>query len=338
VAELPDTLTDDAPQARLVGEEAPPSGMGRSMPDDAVPGFQVRLANFTGPFDLLLNLIGKHDLDITEVALATVTDEFIAHVRALSDQIGADVLDETTEFLVMASTLLDLKAARLLPRGEVEDEEDLARLEARDLLFARLLQYKAFKEAARGLADLLERGRTHIPRQVGADDPDVTRHLPELVWTTTAADLAGIAAKAFAPKPEEPDGVNVEHIHAQPVSVREQAGIIAARLREAGMASFHDLADDAAASLVVIARFLALLEMYRDRAVGFEQVAPLTELVVHWLGREDWDAAAGIEDDYTGAPHTTSGDATSEDDTEAGAGADGAAADDSAPGHVGQEG
>ncbi|MGO2633303.1 MAG: segregation and condensation protein A, partial [Galactobacter sp.] len=116
------------------------------MPSAAAPGFQVRLANFTGPFDLLLNLIGKHDLDITEVALATVTDEFIAHVKALSDQVGADVLDQTTEFLVMASTLLDLKAARLLPRGEVEDEEDLARLEARDLLFARLLQYKAFKQ------------------------------------------------------------------------------------------------------------------------------------------------------------------------------------------------
>jgi segregation and condensation protein A len=293
-----------APEAPGPDRVDGPQGM--EMPDAAVPGFHVRLTNFTGPFDLLLNLIGKHDLDITEVALATVTDEFIAHVRALSDQIGADVLDQTTEFLVMASTLLDLKAARLLPRGEVEDEEDLARLEARDLLFARLLQYKAFKEAARGLADLLERGRTHVPRQVDADDPDVTRHLPELVWTATPDSLAKVAAKALAPKPQEPEGVNLEHLHAQPVSVREQAGIMAARLREAGAASFRDLADDAPASLVVIARFLALLEMYRDRAVGFEQVAPLTELVVHWLGREDWDPAAGIEDDYTGTPDQVS--------------------------------
>ncbi|WP_367273409.1 ScpA family protein [Galactobacter sp.] len=304
MAELPDPLVElaTAPKAPVAGEEVASSGTEIAMPDAGVPGFQVRLANFTGPFDLLLNLIGKHDLDITEVALATVTDEFIAHVKALSEQIGADVLDQTTEFLVMASTLLDLKAARLLPRGEVEDEEDLARLEARDLLFARLLQYKAFKEAARTLADLLDRGRTHIPRQVAPDDPDVTRHLPELVWNTTPEAFAAIAEKALARKPEEPDGVNIEHIHAQPVSVREQAGIIAARLREAGVANFHDLAEDASASLVVIARFLALLEMYRDRAVGFEQVAPLTELVVHWLGREDWDAAAGIEDDYIGTP------------------------------------
>ncbi|MGO3089648.1 MAG: segregation and condensation protein A [Galactobacter sp.] len=305
MAELPDPLT--APQAPDAGEEAPPSGTDTSLPSAAAPGFQVRLANFTGPFDLLLNLIGKHDLDITEVALATVTDEFIAHVKALSDQVGADVLDQTTEFLVMASTLLDLKAARLLPRGEVEDEEDLARLEARDLLFARLLQYKAFKQASRTLADLLDRGRTHIPRQVGADDPDVTRHLPELVWTTTPDAFAALAAKALAPKPAEPDGVDVDHIHTQPVSVREQAGIIAARLREAGAVSFEDLAEDASASLVVIARFLALLEMYRDRAVGFQQVAPLTELVVHWLGRDDWDAAAGIEDDYMGTPDQVNG-------------------------------
>lgn len=264
-------------------------------------GFQVRLENFAGPFELLLSLITKRDLDITEVALATVTDEFIAHVRALSAQVGADVLDETTEFLVLASTLLDLKAARLLPRGEVEDDEDLARLEARDLLFARLLQYRAFKEASRTLADLLEAGRSHVPRQVGADDPDVVKHLPELVWNTTPDQLAALAAKALAPKPAEPEGVNTEHLHAQPVSVREEAGIIAARLREAGVVSFSELSQDAPESLVVIARFLALLEMYRDRAVGFEQIAPLTELVVHWLGREDWDVTSGIDDDYVGA-------------------------------------
>ncbi|RKW70938.1 segregation and condensation protein A [Galactobacter caseinivorans] len=266
-----------------------------------LPHFQVRLENFSGPFEVLLGLINKRSLDITEVALATVTDEFIAHVRALAGGMGGRILDETTEFLVVASTLLDLKAARLLPHGEVEDEEDIARLEARDLLFARLLQYRAFKEAAGTIAALMETGSAHIPRQVAADDPDVTSHLPELVFTTTPEQLAALAARAMAPREAEPDHVDVTHIHAQPVSVREQAAIVGARLREAGTLSFTQLTEDSEASLVVIARFLALLEMYRDRAVGFEQVAPLAELVVSWLERTEWTPGGSIEE-YDGDP------------------------------------
>lgn len=266
-----------------------------------MPHFEVRLENFSGPFEVLLGLINQRSLDITEVALATVTDEFIAHVRSLAGGMGGRILDETTEFLVVASTLLDLKAARLLPHGEVEDEEDLARLEARDLLFARLLQYRAFKEAAGAIAALLDSGSEHIPRQVAPDDPDVISHLPELIFTTTPQQLAGLAARALAPRAPEPTHVDVTHLHAQPVSVREQAEIVGARLREAGTLSFAQLTEDSEASLVVIARFLALLEMYRDRAVGFEQVAPLAELVVRWLERSEWNAGDSIEE-YNGDP------------------------------------
>lgn len=267
---------------------------------NAVGGFAVQLENFSGPFEVLLSLINQRSLDITEIALATVTDDFIAHLRTLADQHGMRVLDETTEFLVVASTLLDLKAARLLPHGEVEDEEDLARLEARDLLFARLLQYRAFKEAAHGLAALFAAGESHVPRQVAADDPLIAAQLPELVFTTTAEQLAQLAAKALAPKAQPSTTVDVAHIHAQPVSVREQAELVATRLREAGALSFTQLTDDADASLVVIARFLALLEMYRDRAVGFEQLAPLTELIVSWVDGARWPANEAFEE-YDGA-------------------------------------
>lgn len=263
---------------------------------EATAGFHLTLENFSGPFELLLSLLNRHSLDITEVSLAAVTDEFMEHLHSLADEVGAVVLERTTEFLVIASTLLDLKAARLLPRGEVEDEEDLARLEARDLLFARLLQYKAYKEAAGTLAGLLEAGQASVPRQVAADDPEVVRHLPELVWNTTPDKLARLAATALTPKAPEPDTVDTTHIHVQPVSVAEQAGIVAARLREAGALSFTELTEDADASLVVVARFLALLEMYRDRAVGFEQVTPLTALLVHWVDEGGWDAARAVEE------------------------------------------
>ncbi|MFF4818849.1 segregation and condensation protein A [Kitasatospora sp. NPDC001309] len=243
-------------------------------------GFRVRLDNFEGPFDLLLGLIAKHKLDVTEVALATVTDEFLAHIRAM----GPDWdLDAATEFLVVAATLLDLKAARLLPVAEVEDEADLALLEARDLLFARLLQYRAYKRAAalfgeRWAAELLRR-----PRAVGLE-PRHAELLPEVVITVGAERLAQLAAKAMEPKPEPV--VYVDHIHAPPVSVREQAALVVGLLTELGEASFQQLVADAPDTLVVVARFLALLELYRERALDFEQPEALGELRVRWVAEE----------------------------------------------------
>ncbi|MEU2545897.1 segregation/condensation protein A [Streptomyces roseolus] len=240
--------------------------------------FTVRLANFEGPFDLLLQLITKHKLDVTEVALSQVTDEFMAHIRAL----GPDGdLDQTTEFLVVAATLLDLKAARLLPAAEVEDEADLALLEARDLLFARLLQYRAYKRIAEIFAERWEReGRRH-PRTVGLE-PHHAELLPEVVISIGAEGFAKLAVKALRPKAAPQ--VYVDHIHAPLVSVREQAGIVAALLRERGTADFRELVEDAGDTLTVVARFLALLELYREKAVALDQEDPLGRLTVSWTG------------------------------------------------------
>ncbi|MFB7309692.1 segregation and condensation protein A [Streptomyces sp. NPDC056192] len=253
--------------------------------------FTVRLANFEGPFDLLLQLISKHKLDVTEVALSKVTDEFMAHIRAM----GVDWdLDQTTEFLVVAATLLDLKAARLLPAAEVEDEADLALLEARDLLFARLLQYRAYKRIAEIFSARLESEGRRFPRTVGLE-PHHAELLPEVVISIGAEGFARLAVKAMQPKPKPQ--VYVDHIHAPLVSVREQAEIVVARVREAGGITFRELTEDAPDTLTVVARFLALLELYREKAVTLDQEEALGELMVRWAGGEGAEPAVTDEFD-----------------------------------------
>ncbi|MDK0518683.1 segregation/condensation protein A [Streptomyces sp. ML-6] len=272
--------TAEAPEAsepEASGEPEAPEAEGEAVEDGR---FTVRLANFEGPFDLLLQLISKHKLDVTEVALSKVTDEFMAHIRAM----GPDWdLDQTTEFLVVAATLLDLKAARLLPTAEVEDEADLALLEARDLLFARLLQYRAYKHIAEIFSERLESEGRRFPRTVGLE-PHHAELLPEVVISIGAEGFARLAAKAMQPRPEPQ--VYVDHIHAPLVSVREQAGIVVARLREAGETTFRALTEDAPDTLTVVARFLALLELYREKAVALDQDEALGELLVRWAGGE----------------------------------------------------
>ncbi|MEU8014146.1 segregation/condensation protein A [Micromonospora parva] len=261
----------------------------------AATGFTVRLANFTGPFDLLLQLIGKHKLDVTEVALHTVTDEFIAYIRAMGDDWD---LDEASEFLLIAATLLDLKAARLLPAAEVEDEDDLALLEARDLLFARLLQYKAYKEAAAHIAELEAVGGRRYPRAVSLE-PRYAEALPDLVLGIGPQRLLKLAVKAMTPKPV-PE-VSIAHVHMVRVSVREHAAILTARLRRAGTATFSLLCADCEATLEVVARFLALLELYREGLVSFVQEQALEELTVRWTGPADGDTELHV-DEYAGTP------------------------------------
>ncbi|WP_331272392.1 segregation and condensation protein A [Motilibacter aurantiacus] len=241
-------------------------------------GFAVHLDVFEGPFDLLLSLIAKHQLDVTEIALSKVTDDFIAHIRALGPEWD---LGQTSEFLLVAATLLDLKAARLLPAAEVEDEEDLALLEARDLLFARLLQYRAYKQASAALAGMLGEMALRHPRSVGLE-PRFAGLLPEVLLGLGPHELAALAARAMAPKPVPT--VATEHVHAPRVSVREQAALLVARLRGDGALTFRQLAADAGDTLVVVARFLALLELFRDGSVAFEQAAALGELHVRWTG------------------------------------------------------
>ncbi len=264
---------------------------------DSKPGFEVRLANFTGPFDLLLGLIAKHQLDITEVALATVTDEFIKYIRKLQELGEEWALDEASEFLVIAATLLDLKAARLLPAGEVEDDEDIALLEARDLLFARLLQYKAFKHVAGLLGETLHQEGQRFPRQVALEE-HFARLLPELVWKHTPDQFAALAAAALRPKAAQPTEVGTSHLHGSHVSVKEQAEILGLRLQQDSPQTFRGLIHDADSTLVVVARFLALLELYRDKAVSFDQLSPLADLAVHWTaGLGDW-SAENLSEEY----------------------------------------
>ncbi|MFF0475852.1 segregation and condensation protein A [Streptomyces sp. NPDC004284] len=278
--------------AEPVHPEQPPAA---GPPETPAPGgdgrFTVRLANFEGPFDLLLQLITKHKLDVTEVALSQVTDEFMAHLRAL----GPDGdLDQTTEFLVVAATLLDLKAARLLPVAEVEDEADLALLEARDLLFARLLQYRAYKRIAEIFEERWEAEGHRHPRTVGLE-PHHAELLPEVVISLGAEGFAKLAAKAMRPKAEPQ--VYVDHIHAPLVSVRDQAAVVVALLRERGTAVFRELIEDAGDTLTVVARFLALLELYREKAVALDQETALADLTVSWTGGET-DPSGAVTDEF----------------------------------------
>ena len=281
-APTPDATAPDVPAGM---SDTPPA-----LPDAPAGGFTVRLTNFTGPFDLLLQLIGKHQLDVTEVALHQVTDEFIAYIRAMGDDWD---LDEASEFLVIAATLLDLKAARLLPAAEVEDEEDLALLEARDLLFARLLQYKAFKEAAAHIAGRESLIARSYPRAVSLE-PRFADALPELVLGIGPDRLAQLALRAMTPRPDPV--VSTDHVHHVRVSVREHAGILSEKLARLGVASFRALCGDCQSTLEVVARFLALLELYREGLVVFEQIQALGELTVRWTGDSSAEVSLSIDE------------------------------------------
>ena len=249
-------------------------------------GFSVHLSNFDGPFDLLLQLISRHKLDITEVSLSLVTDEFIAYIRALELSGEGWRLDQATEFLVVAATLLDLKAARLLPSGEVEDEEDLALLEARDILFARLLQYRAFKEIASSFQTMIEAADKAFPRVV-ALDAALSALLPEVLIGVGPERFAAIAERVLTPK--SPPLVAIEHLHMALVSVSEQSKLVVEALRHSKTMSFRSLCHDADSTMVVVARFLALLDLYRQGNLRFNQVIALGELQISWTGSADGD-------------------------------------------------
>lgn len=280
----------DVPVPPVEAEPAPEPVV--PAPDPAADGrFTVRLGNFEGPFDLLLQLISRHKLDVTEVALSEVTNEFMAYIRAM----GPDWdLDQTTEFLVVAATLLDLKAARLLPVAEVEDEADLALLEARDLLFARLLQYRAYKRIADIFQERAETEARRYPRTVGLE-PHLAELLPEVVISIGGEGLARLAVKAMQPRAKPQ--VYVDHIHAPLVSVREQAALVVALLKARGEATFQELAEGAADTLTVVARFLALLELYREKAVVLDQEEALKTLTVRWSGG-DGDGMPTVTDEF----------------------------------------
>lgn len=250
-------------------------------------GFAVELENFAGPFEVLLGLIGKHELDITTVSLSMVTDEFLDYVRALRETNSLAALDAASEFLVVAATLLDLKAARLLPRGEVDDEADLAVLEAHDLLFARLLQYKAFKDMSQLMAQTM---RTESARQARSVplEPQFAKLMPELIWRTTPEEFAQIAIRALTPKEAAPTEVGVDHLHGSEVTVREEADQLRLMLADGQEHTFAELIADAETVLVVVVRFLSVLELFRDRAIDVRQDEPLADVWITWTAPEDW--------------------------------------------------
>ncbi len=278
-------MTAPTDTVETVAEDVADGGLG------VTGGFLVRVGDFEGPFDLLLSLISKHKLEVTEIALHQVTDEFIGYIRAKGTEWE---LNEASSFLVVAATLLDLKAARLLPSGEVEDEEDLALLEARDILFARLLQYRAFKQIAAIFTERFDSASRQVPRTVGLE-PKFAAMLPEVLLGLGPEQFAALAARALAPKPVE--SVSVSHLHLQRVSVREQADFIVARLRRHRVSTFRALIADCDTTVLIVARVLALLELYREMVVAFEQITPLGDLTVRWTGTDEGQVAVTDEFD-----------------------------------------
>ena len=256
--------------------------------------FSVHLENFDGPFDLLLQLISRHKMDITEISLSLVTDEFISFIRSLEQSGQGWRLDQATEFLVVAATLLDLKAARLLPSGEVDEEEDLALLEARDILFARLLQYRAFKEIAATFADRIALSDKSFARVV-ALEAALSALLPEVLIGVGPARFAAIAERVLTPKSSPV--VSVEHLHLPLVSVMEESKRVVEALRRSTSLSFRNLIADADTTLVIVARFLALLDLYRQGVLRFNQVIALGELQISWTGSLDGEVEVSDEFD-----------------------------------------
>ena len=283
---------EQGPPHAVAAEQMTPGGV-LTRRSGSAP-FEVHLDVYTGPFDLLLGLISKHKLDITEIALAKVTDEFIAHIKAHQASEDEWDLSQASEFLLVAATLLDIKAARLLPQLSAQDEEDLALIEARDLLFARLLQYRAFKDIAHTFAERMATAGRMTPRQAGLE-PQFAKLLPELIMNITPEQLAMIAARAMTPRVAPT--VGLEHLHAPAVSVREQATIVGHRLRRERSCSFRSLVADADNTLVIVARFLALLELFREAAIAFEQAEALGELTVRWTGSDEGEIEVSDEFD-----------------------------------------
>jgi segregation and condensation protein A len=255
--------------------------------------FEVHLDVFQGPFELLLGLIAKHRLDITEIALAEVTFEFMAHIRAHQASETEWDLSQASEFMLVAATLLDIKSAHLLPQRLPQDEEDLALIEARDLLFARLLQYRAYKQVAGAFAQRMATAGLMTARQAGLD-PHFAALLPELVMGVTPEQLARTAGRAITPKVVPT--ISLEHLHAPAVNVREQAALMVARLRQSRSCSFRALVADADSTLVIVARFLALLELFHGSVLTFEQSEALGELMVAWTGEDVGEI--GVSDEF----------------------------------------
>jgi segregation and condensation protein A len=262
--------------------------------------YEVTTEVFEGPFDLLLHLIMREQVDLYEVSLLTVVDAYLAELDRMQRSGVALDLDMATEFLLIAATLIELKARRLLPgREDLELDEELAIWEERDLLLARLLECKTFKDAARVMAHLGDEASRSFPRTAGPDERflEVT---PDLLAGVTPAQLKAAFLKAVAPKPVPK--VDIRHLHQIKVTVSDAITELIDELPRVGRISFRRLTSSFVDRIEVVVRFLALLEMFKRGLVDLEQPDSFGDIEVVWLadGRVDRELAMAGIDDYEG--------------------------------------
>ncbi|HEV2686641.1 MAG TPA: segregation/condensation protein A [Actinomycetota bacterium] len=255
--------------------------------------YQVKLQVFEGPFDLLLHLIAKRELDIYEVSLASITEEYLDYIRSMQDL----DLEVATEFLIVAATLIEIKAARLLPGPPVDDEAALA-LSERDMLIARLLEYRAFKDAASQLAAMIAENAGFIGRRAGPGR-EFDHLCPDLLARVSPADLATIAARALAPKPVA--SLDLSHITPIRVSVAEAIATVLAMLAERTSLTFREITKDCTTRIDKVVRFLAVLELIKRGQADVDQTENFGEITVK-RGIGDVRIDAGAVDEYEGAP------------------------------------
>jgi segregation and condensation protein A len=244
--------------------------------------YVVRTEVFEGPFDLLLHLIARQQVDIWQVSLSRITEDYLAEIRRMHEL----NLEVATEFLVVAATLLELKAARLLPSPDGEPDEVESLLEERDLLFARLLQYRAYKQVAELLGERIAGQLGYVPRRVGAEEL-LERVVPNLLAGVRPEELARLAAGAFIPRPVSE--LNTEHIAPARLTVSEAVAELAGRLRHGGPVAFASLVGSGAPRIEVVINFLALLELYKRSLIELDQTATFGAITVRWSADPDAD-------------------------------------------------
>lgn len=255
--------------------------------------YQVKLQVFEGPFDLLLHLIAKRELDIYEVSLASITEEYLEYIRSMQDL----DLEVATEFLIVAATLIEIKAARLLPGPPIDEEAALA-LSERDMLIARLLEYRAFKDAAARLAEMIAANAGFIGRSAGPG-PEFDHLCPDLLARVKPGDLALIAARALAPKPVV--ALDLSHITPIRVSVAEAIATVMALLAERPSVTFHEITKSCETKIDKVVRFLAVLELIKRGHAEVDQNENFGEITVR-RGSGGARSDVGAVDEYEGAP------------------------------------
>lgn len=256
-----------------------------STEESATSGFQVNLEVYSGPFDALLGMIANNKLELTEVSLSSITEEFLTYVRGLD---FTKNMDEASAFLDIASILVEAKSVAILPGGEdsQHDEQSLEALRERDLLFARLLQYRAYKQAAGDFRARIAANSGRFPHPAAMDE-GVAAMLPELVWTLTPLELAQLAAQVIANAPASE--VSIHQLHVPLVDLRAQSLVVRDRLIAAleskgdQSMSFSELTRDCTSRIEVVVRFMAVLVFFKQGVLQYQQDGPFAELHLKWV-------------------------------------------------------